>query len=184
MVDALPPNEDAPHVPVMVAEVTGFLRDRGTVVDMTLGAGGHARALLESGVERVIGIDRDRSAITMATERLAPYGSRFRAVETTFSGVDHELTDGAVDGILFDLGVSSMQLDTAERGFGYRKDGPLDMRMGGDGPSAADLVNEGRFGRMAALHGDDIVDVSLDEATKETKTVPPEWYDVAKAFFG
>ena len=142
MVDALPPNEDAPHVPVMVAEVTGFLRDRGTVVDMTLGAGGHARALLESGVERVIGIDRDRSAITLATERLAPYGSRFRAVETTFSGVDHELTDGPVDGILFDLGVSSMQLDTAERGFGYRKDGPLDMRMGGDGPSAADLVNE------------------------------------------
>ncbi len=108
---------------------------------MTLGAGGHVHALLDAGVGRVVGIDRDPSAISLASERLASFGERFRAVETTFSGVDEELTGGAVDGILYDLGVSSMQLDDPERGFGYRVDGPLDMRMGGDGPTAADLVN-------------------------------------------
>ena len=126
----------------MVTEVTEFLGDRGTVVDMTLGAGGHALALLSSGVDRVIGIDRDPAAIAFASERLASFGPRFRAVETTFSGADRDLTGGAVDGILYDLGVSSMQLDTPERGFGYRVDGPLDMRMSSDGPSAADLVND------------------------------------------
>jgi 16S rRNA (cytosine1402-N4)-methyltransferase len=125
----------------MVTEVTEFLGDRGTVVDMTLGAGGHALALLSSGVDQVIGIDRDPAAIAFASGRLASFGSRFRAVETTFSGADHDLTGGAVDGILYDLGVSSMQLDTPERGFGYRVDGPLDMRMSSDGTSAADLVN-------------------------------------------
>jgi 16S rRNA (cytosine1402-N4)-methyltransferase len=129
----------------MVAEVTSYLRDRGTVVDMTLGAGGHTEALLASGVAQVIGIDRDPAALTIASERLAGFGPRFRAVHTTFSGVDDELTQGQVDGVLYDLGVSSMQLDEADRGFGYRVDGPLDMRMGGAGeadtPTAADLVN-------------------------------------------
>ncbi len=137
---------DATHEPVMVAEVISYLGGRGTVVDMTLGAGGHAEALLNSGVGRVIGIDRDPVAVAIARERLAGSGARLRLAQTTFSGVDDDLTDGPVDGILFDLGVSSMQLDTAERGFGYRVDGPLDMRMGGaaetDAQTAADLVNE------------------------------------------
>ncbi len=96
-------------------------------------------------MERVIGIDRDPTASAMAGERLASYGDRFRNVQTTFSGVDIELTEGLVDGVLYDLGVSSMQLDTAERGFSYRVDGPLDMRMGQaetDTPTAAELVNE------------------------------------------
>ncbi|HEY6568390.1 MAG TPA: 16S rRNA (cytosine(1402)-N(4))-methyltransferase RsmH [Actinomycetota bacterium] len=134
------------HEPVMVSEVVSYLGGRGTVVDMTLGAGGHTEALLEAGVARVIGIDRDPTASAMASERLAPYGDRFQNVRTTFSGVDSELTGGPVDGVLYDLGVSSMQLDTAERGFSYRIDGPLDMRMGGpsevDTLTAAELVNE------------------------------------------
>ena len=93
----------------------------------------------------MIGIDRDPAALAIAAERLAVFGDRFRPVRTTFDEVDDELTGGPVDGVLYDLGVSSMQLDRAERGFGYRDDGPLDMRMAGaddDEPTAADLVNE------------------------------------------
>jgi 16S rRNA (cytosine1402-N4)-methyltransferase len=143
--------EPAPHAPVMVAEVTGFLGDRDTVVDMTLGAGGHAAALLTSGVGRVIGVDRDPEALTVAAERLAAFGDRVRFVQATFSQVDADTVGAPVDGVLFDLGVSSMQLDQAERGFGYRSDGPLDMRMGDEGPSAADLVNGLPEGELADL---------------------------------
>ncbi len=126
------------HEPVMVAEVTRFLGDRATVLDATLGAGGHAAALLEAGVRRVIGLDRDPEAIRLASERLAGYGSRFRAILGRFSELP---TEPPVDGVLFDLGVSSMQLDRPERGFSYRRPGPLDMRMGPEGPSAMELVN-------------------------------------------
>jgi 16S rRNA (cytosine1402-N4)-methyltransferase len=121
-----------------VDAVVGFLAGRATVVDMTLGAGGHAAALLANGVERVIGIDRDPDALAIASERLAPFGDRLKVVNSTFAEAE---VAGPVDGVLYDLGVSSMQLDRAERGFGYQQDGPLDMRMGGDGPSATDLVN-------------------------------------------
>ena len=122
----------------MVEEVLRFLGGRGTVIDLTLGAGGHAEALLDSGVQRLIGVDRDPEAIELATARLARFGERFTAVSTRFSEVPAE---NRVDGVLYDLGVSSMQLDRAERGFSYRADGPLDMRMGPGGESAMDLVN-------------------------------------------
>ena len=121
--------------------MTDLLRDRLIVVDMTLGAGGHAEALLEAGVQQLIGVDRDPQALAIAARRLERFGDRLRLVRSTFSEVEVE-ADGPVDGILYDLGVSSMQLDRPERGFGYRQDGPLDMRMSGEGPSAADLVNE------------------------------------------
>jgi 16S rRNA (cytosine1402-N4)-methyltransferase len=129
----------------MVAEVIEYLAGRGTVVDMTLGAGGHAEALFGAGVGQVIGVDRDPTALAMAGERLGAHRDRFRPVRARFSEVDEEVVGGQVDGVLFDLGVSSMQLDQGERGFGYRTDGPLDMRMAGatdDEPSAADLVND------------------------------------------
>jgi 16S rRNA (cytosine1402-N4)-methyltransferase len=133
------------HEPVMVAEVVDVLRGGALVVDMTVGAGGHAAALLEAGVDRVVGVDRDLDALALAGERLAPFGSRVRLVGSRFSEIDEQAIGGPADGVLFDLGVSSMQLDRADRGFGYRADGPLDMRMGeGEalaGPSAADLVN-------------------------------------------
>ncbi len=132
---------EAPHEPVMVAEVIAFLGGRGTVVDMTLGAGGHAGALLGAGVRHVIGVDRDPVALELARERLAGEGDRVRFLPVRFSEVDEEAVGGPVDGVLYDLGVSSMQLDRPERGFGYRVDGPLDMRMGDEGPTAADLVN-------------------------------------------
>lgn len=123
----------------MVDEVIRFLGGRGTVVDMTLGAGGHAEALLAAGVGRVIGIDRDPEAIELASTRLERFHARFDARLATFTSFDPE---EPVDGMLFDLGVSSMQLDAAERGFSYRRTGPLDMRMGPDARSAMELVNE------------------------------------------
>jgi 16S rRNA (cytosine1402-N4)-methyltransferase len=133
------------HEPVMVAEVVHLLRGGAVVVDMTIGAGGHAAALLEAGVDRIVGVDRDPDALAVAGERLAPFGSRVRLIGSRFSEIDEQAVGGPADGVLFDLGVSSMQLDRADRGFGYRVDGPLDMRMGeGEaptGPSAADLVN-------------------------------------------
>jgi 16S rRNA (cytosine1402-N4)-methyltransferase len=126
------------HVPVMVQEVVRFLGGRAVVLDLTLGAGGHAEALLESGVGRLIGVDRDPDAIRLATERLARFGGRFTAVRTRFSDVP---AGDRVDGVLYDLGVSSMQLDRGDRGFSYRAGGPLDMRMEREGESAMDLVN-------------------------------------------
>jgi 16S rRNA (cytosine1402-N4)-methyltransferase len=131
----------------MVAEVVGLLGGRRVVLDLTLGAGGHAAALLDDGVERIIGVDRDADALAIAQERLAVYGDRVRVVHARFSELD-ELPGGPVDGVLYDLGLSSMQLDRADRGFSYRLDAPLDMRMGeghsekqGEGETAADLVN-------------------------------------------
>jgi 16S rRNA (cytosine1402-N4)-methyltransferase len=125
----------------MAAEVTQLLEGRDLVVDMTLGAGGHAAALLEAGVHEVIGVDRDPEALRLAGARLAGYGERVRLVHARFSEVDEDAVGGEVGGVLFDLGVSSMQLDRPERGFSFRADGPLDMRMDAEGPSAADLVN-------------------------------------------
>ena len=133
------------HEPVMTAEVVEFLGGRRTVVDMTVGSGGHAAALLEAGVSRLVGVDRDPEALALAGGRLSAFGERVRLVAARFSEVDDDVVGGPADGVLFDLGVSSMQLDRPGRGFGYRVDGPLDMRMGegsGEaGPSAADLVN-------------------------------------------
>jgi 16S rRNA (cytosine1402-N4)-methyltransferase len=123
----------------MVEQVVELLGGRERVLDMTLGAGGHAEALLESGVGRLVGLDRDPAAIEVARERLSRFGTRFVAVQTRFSDLPAE---NRVDGVLFDLGVSSMQLDEPQRGFSYRTSGPLDMRMDPAGPSAADIVNE------------------------------------------
>jgi 16S rRNA (cytosine1402-N4)-methyltransferase len=139
----------------MVREVVDLLADRPVVVDMTVGAGGHAEALLGSGVGRVVGVDRDPVAIGIASHRLARYGERFRVVQRLFSEVDEDDVGAPADGVLFDLGVSSMQLDEASRGFSYRLDAPLDMRMGpgtGEpGPTAADLVNGLPEGELADL---------------------------------
>jgi 16S rRNA (cytosine1402-N4)-methyltransferase len=140
--------EPAAHRPVMVEEVVGLLGGRGIVLDLTLGAGGHAEALLDSGVGRVIGLDRDPEAIALATERLRRFGRRVSAVATRFSNVPVE---NRVDGVLYDLGVSSMQLDVPERGFSYRRPGPLDMRMEREGESALDLVNSASEEELARI---------------------------------
>ena len=122
----------------MVREVVELLGDRAVVVDMTLGGGGHAEALLEAGVEKVVGVDRDPVAIDLASERLARFGERFSPVRARFSEAP---LPGRADGVLFDLGLSSIQLEDPDRGFSYRLSGPLDMRMSREGESAMDVVN-------------------------------------------
>ncbi len=131
---------DAPHIPVLLKPLLEAVAPvQGVWIDGTLGAGGYTRGLLDAGAERVIGIDRDPMAHDMALDWIAPYAGRVDLVEGNFSDMDKCASQ--VDGVVLDLGVSSMQLDQAERGFSFMKDGPLDMRMGQSGPSAADLVN-------------------------------------------
>jgi 16S rRNA (cytosine1402-N4)-methyltransferase len=136
---------EAVHEPVLVDEVVRLLGAAEVVVDVTAGLGGHAAALLEAGAGRVVGIDRDPQALAMARERLAPFGDRFQALEGRFSEVEEIARRAGVDaadGVLYDLGVSSLQLDRAARGFSYRADAPLDMRMGNQETTAADVVND------------------------------------------
>jgi 16S rRNA (cytosine1402-N4)-methyltransferase len=138
---------DSPHRPVLVAEVVELLAGKELVVDATVGSGGHAEALLEAGAGAVVGMDRDPAALEEASSRLARFGTRFRAVRARFSQLEDAAFSAGVrraGGILYDLGVSSMQLDRPARGFGYRSTGPLDMRMGQDSddePSAERVVN-------------------------------------------
>ena len=140
--------EPPAHVPVLLREVLEALRPErgGVLVDATLGLGGHAEALLDAAPSvRLVGIDRDPEALALARVRLARFGDRFVAVEGRHEELALHLDRldlPQVDGVLADLGVSSMQLDRAERGFSFMKDGPLDMRMGRTGPTAADLVAE------------------------------------------
>ncbi|MGZ5401145.1 MAG: 16S rRNA (cytosine(1402)-N(4))-methyltransferase RsmH, partial [Nocardioides sp.] len=131
----------------VVALLTPALDHDGAVlVDATLGLGGHSEAVLaRCELARVIGIDRDPSALALAGERLAPYGDRFTGVHAVYDELPEVLAEhdlASVDAVLFDLGVSSMQLDVTDRGFAYREDAPLDMRMdAGTGPTAADVLN-------------------------------------------
>ncbi len=135
----------ARHIPVLARQTFEQLAPHaGVYIDGTFGAGGHARAILQVDGTAVIGIDRDRDAIAGGFALVDEAGGRLTLAEDRFSSLEHvarNLGHDAVDGILLDLGVSSMQLDQAGRGFSFRNDGPLDMRMGADGESAADLVN-------------------------------------------
>jgi 16S rRNA (cytosine1402-N4)-methyltransferase len=134
------------HAPVLLAEMLRVLapRDGGTYVDGTFGAGGYSRALLDAADCTVWAIDRDPAAISRA-RAFADYGKRLHAIEGRFGDMEALLgAEGVTEthGIALDLGVSSPQFDEAARGFSFRQDGPLDMRMSQQGPSAADLVNE------------------------------------------
>lgn len=125
-------------------------------MDATLGAGGHAEALLARGPDaRLLGIDRDPDALALARERLAPFVGRVRFAEADFGDLEAVLSGSpAPGGILADLGVSSMQLDEAERGFSFRRDGPLDMRMGKTGRSAADIVATASVDQLTRIFRD------------------------------
>ena len=135
----------ARHVPVLIEEALGFLAPDagGTFIDGTFGAGGYTAAILASGAS-VLAIDRDAAAIAAGGDIERSAGDRLTLVKGRFSGLDAIARAHGyqrVDGVVLDLGVSSMQVDTPERGFSLRADGPLDMRMGQEGPRAADVVN-------------------------------------------
>jgi 16S rRNA (cytosine1402-N4)-methyltransferase len=139
------------HVPVLLDRVVALLQraldhDGAILVDATLGLGGHTEAVLaRCGLAHVVGIDRDPEALRLAGQRLAPFGDRFTGVHATYDAIPDVLSRLGLehaDGVLFDLGVSSMQLDVADRGFAYREDAPLDMRMDPtSGQTAADVLN-------------------------------------------
>ena len=156
------------HVPVLLDRVVALLAPaleradgaspdgRPVMVDCTLGLGGHSEAVLERlGSARVVGIDRDPAALDLARERLAPYGDRFVGVHAVYDEIGEVVADlglDHVDAVLFDLGVSSMQLDVRERGFAYAEDAPLDMRMDGTtGPTAADVLNTYSHGELTRV---------------------------------
>ena len=153
------------HLPVMVAEVVDVLRPvpLGVVVDATVGAGGHAAALLDAlPSHHLVGLDRDDAALDLAGETLARFGDRAVLRRANFDELHDalaELGHGEVSAVLFDLGVSSMQLDAPERGFSYRGDGPLDMRADRrQRRTAADVVNgydEAELRRVLAVHGEE-----------------------------
>lgn len=186
------------HVPVLrdrmaelLAPGVDRLGDRAVIVDATLGAGGHTEHFLATFPHaRVIGVDRDPAALADAIQRLARFGGRFTGVQTRFDGVGEAIADGegeifdlartqGVAGALFDLGVSSMQLDQVDRGFAYRTDAPLDMRMDPTrGITAADVLNtygHGELARILKTYGDErfagkIASAVLREREKEPFT--------------
>lgn len=137
---------DAPHLPVMLGEMIEAVKpcDGKRYVDATFGAGGYSRAMLESADCFVVALDRDPSVIEDARRLEAEYPERFRFISGCFGDMERLLADAGIeelDGVVMDLGVSSMQLDQAQRGFSFQADGPLDMRMSQEGLSAADAVN-------------------------------------------
>ncbi|MEE9270071.1 MAG: 16S rRNA (cytosine(1402)-N(4))-methyltransferase RsmH [Candidatus Krumholzibacteria bacterium] len=143
------------HTPVMVAETLRYLLHDNSrwVVDCTVGGGGHAKAVLDSNSEvSLVGIDRDPEALAGARRFLQEYEGRLSLIEGNYADLDAALADRkAVDGILVDLGVSSLQLDRASRGFGYKQDGPLDMRMGATGQTAKSLIENSTVEQLARI---------------------------------
>jgi 16S rRNA (cytosine1402-N4)-methyltransferase len=144
---------DAPHTPVLLAEVVAALAPAQgqLIVDGTFGAGGYSRAFVERGAQ-VVAFDRDPGASAYAADLTKAGG--LRLIEDRFSTMAQHLGEAAADGVALDLGVSSMQLDEPARGFSLMRDGPLDMRMGGEGPTAADLVNHAETGELARIFRD------------------------------
>src|SRR5665647_3252344 len=136
---------EARQIPVLGSRAVELLKvhDGGIYIDATFGAGGYTRGILGQPGAQVIGIDRDQTAIAHGADLVQAAKGRLTLIEDQFSNLDavaRSCGHDTVDGVVLDLGVSSMQLDKAERGFSFRLDGPLDMRMGADGPSAADIV--------------------------------------------
>lgn len=146
----------AGHAPVMANEAVGALApvDGGVYVDATIGGGGYARAILAAANCTVYGFDRDPVAIERARRWADAYGERLKLINRPFAEMEEALAEHGVekiDGAVFDLGVSSMQLDEAERGFSFMREGPLSMRMDNAAPNAADVVNRADEGDLSAI---------------------------------
>jgi 16S rRNA (cytosine1402-N4)-methyltransferase len=171
----------ARHIPVLGRPAVEFLalQAGGVYIDATFGAGGYSRAILDAANCRVIGLDRDQSAIARGAELVQAAGGRLVLVEDKFSNlqaVAAGLRHDAVDGVVFDLGVSSMQLDDASRGFSFRLDAPLDMRMGPDSTTAATLVNgleEHELARILREYGEEPMARRIARAIVEARQSAP-----------
>ena len=178
---ALNLNATSPHVPVMLAEVLLALRPRDgeLYVDATFGGGGYTRAILEAADCRVAAIDRDPAAIAVGQELVRQSNGRLRLLEGRFAGMEALLAEAGlsdVDGVVLDIGVSSMQIDQAERGFSFMRDGPLDMRMGGQGPTAADAVNslpQDRLANIIYVFGEEPKSRAIAKAIVAARTEAP-----------
>lgn len=142
------------HIPVLLADVLNKLQPMQgeTILDGTFGAGGYSAAVLETGAD-VIALDRDPTVIAAGRAIVEAHGGHLKLVHARFSDLADHAPDGGLDGIMLDIGVSSMQIDEAERGFSFQKDGPLDMRMSGAGPTAADVVNIMKAADLTRIFG-------------------------------
>lgn len=141
----------SPHIPVLLAPILKAVAPmQGRWVDGTFGAGGYTRAFLDAGADTVFAIDRDPEVFARAADWAGTYGDRLQLIEGTFGNME-ALLPGPVDGVVLDIGVSSMQIDQAERGFSFQKDGPLDMRMSQSGETAADVVNAASEAELADI---------------------------------
>jgi 16S rRNA (cytosine1402-N4)-methyltransferase len=173
--DASQAASNSPHIPVLLRPILDHCAPiSGAWLDGTFGAGGYTRALLDAGADRVYGVDRDPMVFDMAQSWAADYGDRLHLVEGVFSKLDEYASD--LDGVVLDLGVSSMQLDQAERGFSFIKDGPLDMRMSQSGPSAADIVNttdEAELANILFLYGEERASRRIARAIVKRREATP-----------
>jgi 16S rRNA (cytosine1402-N4)-methyltransferase len=178
---ASPALAPAAHVPVLLRDVLLAMQpaDGEVYADLTFGAGGYSKAILEAAKCRVIAFDRDPDAANPGEALHARFADRFRFIEAPFSTFAEELSDidvDRVDGVVMDIGVSSMQLDQAERGFSFMKDGPLDMRMSKHGPSAADVVAHFSAERLADIiyiFGDEPKSRSISRAIVKARSEAP-----------
>ncbi|APG46343.1 16S rRNA (cytosine(1402)-N(4))-methyltransferase RsmH [Phaeobacter porticola] len=169
------PTSTGPHVPVLLRPLLKAVAPvSGRWLDGTFGAGGYSRGLLEAGADHVIGVDRDPLAFEMAESWVGDYAGRLTLQQGVFSRMDDYAQD--LDGVVLDLGVSSMQLDLAERGFSFMRDGPLDMRMSQDGPSAADLVadlDEAELADILFLFGEERASRRIARAIVKARSEAP-----------
>nr|WP_325262448.1 16S rRNA (cytosine(1402)-N(4))-methyltransferase RsmH [uncultured Rhizobium sp.] len=142
------------HIPVLLHQVVEALQPLPgkVILDGTFGAGGYSSALLAAGAD-VIGLDRDPSAIANGQALVAAHAGRLSLIHSQFSQLADHAPEGGLDGVVLDIGVSSMQIDEAERGFSFQRNGPLDMRMSSNGVSAADVVNRAKVGDLIRIFG-------------------------------
>jgi 16S rRNA (cytosine1402-N4)-methyltransferase len=166
------------HVPVMLREVLNYLKpvDGDIILDCTFGAGGYSTAILEMSDCKIIGVDQDPTVESFVKQLKNKYQNRFDFINSNFAEIFSKLSDSKFNGIVMDLGVSSMQLDSAERGFSFSHDGPLDMRMNNSGTSAAEFINsvdEKELADIIYKYGDEVQSRRIAKKIVLERTVEP-----------